>query len=73
VGRKSLAKQLAAATRSGLIKKGVVGAGGGDKSHKSTAMFGKLAAAAAAGGDGKGAGGAKKPERKKLKSTAVKL
>eukprot|EP00879_Flechtneria_rotunda_P007579 GHRR01007950.1.p1 GENE.GHRR01007950.1~~GHRR01007950.1.p1 ORF type:complete len:537 (+),score=268.55 GHRR01007950.1:389-1999(+) len=54
-GRKSLAKQLAAATSSGLIKKGMA-AGGDWGKVKSAAVFGKLAEQQAAGAAGKGGG-----------------
>lgn len=74
-GRKSLAKQLAAATSSGLIKKGVVGDAAGGKSDygKSTTVFGKLAEQQAAGKAGKERKQSSSKEGQQLKGSMLKL
>eukprot|EP00878_Enallax_costatus_P011914 GHUV01012438.1.p1 GENE.GHUV01012438.1~~GHUV01012438.1.p1 ORF type:complete len:599 (+),score=315.95 GHUV01012438.1:2225-4021(+) len=72
-GRKSLAAQLAAATNSGLIKKGAAATGGKSDFGKSSAVFGKLAEQAAAGKDGKKGSRTVKEDKKQLKGAMLKL
>lgn len=72
-GRKSLAAQLAAATSSGLIKKGMPAGGGKSDYGKSSAVFGKLAEQAAAGKEGKKGVKGGREDKQQMKGAMLKL